>query len=151
MRQMILWSDETKIELFGLNAKRHVWQKLSTETHPPSNTIPSMKHGGDSILLWGCLSVAGTGKFVRIEGTMNGAKYWQILVENLLQSAKDLGLLRRFMFQQDNDPKHTSKATLEWLQNKNVKFREWPSQSPDLNPIENPQIIQLSMEFKSGL
>ena len=68
---------------------------------------------------------------------MNGAKYRQILEENLLQSAKDLRLRHRFTFQQDNDPKHTAKATLEWLQNKNVKVLECPSQSPDLNPIEN--------------
>ena len=27
MRNKILWSDETKIEVFGLNAKRHVWRK----------------------------------------------------------------------------------------------------------------------------
>uniref|UniRef100_A0AAZ3RAH1 Transposase n=1 Tax=Oncorhynchus tshawytscha TaxID=74940 RepID=A0AAZ3RAH1_ONCTS len=27
MRNKILWSDETKIELFGLNAKHHVWRK----------------------------------------------------------------------------------------------------------------------------
>jgi transposase len=33
--------------------------------------------------------------------------------------------------------KHTAKATLEWLQNKNVKVLERPSQSPDLNAIEN--------------
>ena len=66
---------------------------------------------------------------------MNGAKYRQIL-ENLLQSVKDR-LRRRFTFQQANDLKHTAKATLEWLQNKNVKVLEWPSQSPDLNPIEN--------------
>ena len=56
--------------------------------------------------------------------TMNGAKYRQILEENLLQSAKDLRLRRRLMFQHDNDPKHTAKATLEWLQNKNVKVLE---------------------------
>ena len=68
---------------------------------------------------------------------MNGAKYRKILKENLLQSAKDLRLRRRFPFQQDNDPKHTAKVTLEWLQNKNVKVLEWPSQSQDLNPIEN--------------
>ena len=82
--------------------------------------------------------MAGTGKLVRIEGTINGAKYRQILEENLLQSTKDLRLRRRFTFQQlGNDPKHPAKATLELLQNKNVKVLEWPSQILDLNSIEN--------------
>jgi hypothetical protein len=88
MRNKILCSDETKIELYGLNAKRHVRRK--------PGTIPMVKHGGGGIMLWGCLSAAGTGRQVRIKTKMNGAKYREILDENLLQSAEDLRLRQRF-------------------------------------------------------
>ena len=54
-------------------------------------------------MLWGCFSSAGTGKLVRIEGTMDGAKYRRILDEKLLESDMNLKLWRRFTFQQDND------------------------------------------------
>ena len=90
MTNKILWSDETKIELFSLNAKCHVWRK--------PGTIPTVKHGGGSNMLWGCFAAAGTGKLVRIEGKMNGAKYREVIDENLLQSNLDLRLERRFTF-----------------------------------------------------
>ena len=64
-------------------------------------------------------------------------KYKEILEGNLFQSSRDLRLARRFTFQQDNDPKHTAKATLEWFKGRHVNVLERPRQSPDLNPIEN--------------
>ena len=123
MRNKILWSDDSKIEFFGLNAKRHIWRK--------PGTIPTVKHGGGSIMLWGCFS--GTGRLVLIKGKMNRAKYREILDENLLQSTQDLRLGRRFTFQQDNNPKHTAKTMQEGLRDKYLNVLEWPSQ----NPIEH--------------
>ena len=88
-------------------------------------------------MLWGCFSAKGTGRLHRIEGRMNGAMSREILGYNLLPSVRALKMGRGWVFQHDNEPKHTAKATKEWLKKKHIKVREWPSQSPDLNPIEN--------------
>jgi hypothetical protein len=74
-----------------------------------------VKHGVGGIMLWGCFSSSGTGKLVRIEGMMDGAIQRKMIEGNLFQSYRDLRLEQRFTFQQDNDPKHTAKATLSGL------------------------------------
>ena len=43
---------------------------------------------------------------------------------------------RRFVFQEDNAPVHTAKVARDFLHSNNVELLPWPSQSPDLNPIE---------------
>ena len=132
----VLWSDESKIELFGRNSSNNVWRKTN-EAYAPKCTIPTVKFGGGSIMVWGCFCSSGVGRLHIIEGTMNGDKYREILATELLPSVRSLKLKRGWTFQQDNDPKHTARKTKEWFQKKKIRVLEWPSQSPDLNPIEN--------------
>ncbi|KAK3542023.1 hypothetical protein QTP86_010605 [Hemibagrus guttatus] len=130
-----LWTDETKIELFGRSVSHYVWRKSNT-AFQKKNIIPTVKYGGGSVMVWGCSAASGPGRLAVINGTMNSAVYQKILKENVRPSVCDLKLKRTWVLQQDNDPKHSSKSTSEWLKKNKMKTLEWPSQSPDLNPIE---------------
>ena len=47
---------------------------------------------------------------------------------------------RRWTFQQDGDPKHTSHKAQDWLRDhvpRFIKKDDWPANSPDQNPMEN--------------
>lgn len=94
-----------------------------------NNLIPTVKYGGGS-LLWAILL-----PLVRANGMMNFTQYQDILAKNLMSSARRLKLGRKWIVQQNNNHKHTSKSTKKCLiEHKNVLL-QWPSQS--LNPIEN--------------
>jgi len=131
----VIFSDESKFNLITHDGKAKIWY-VNGERTLPKNTIKTKKWGGGGVMVWGCFSYYGIGKLVFIDGIMDAALYCNILSNNLLQSA-ELMNLSSFVFQQDNDPKHTSRLAKTFLANNNINVMSWPSNSPDLNPIEN--------------
>ncbi|GFT08590.1 transposable element Tc1 transposase [Trichonephila clavipes] len=113
----VIFSDESKFNIFGSDGRRMVSRKPNT-SHHPKHTIPTVKHGGGSVMVWGCMAMSGVGKLVFIDGIMHKMAYLNILQNNLKESADNLGLGSNFIFQQVNDPKHTV-------------------ESPDLNVIDH--------------
>ena len=87
----VIWSDESKFNLFGLDGKVMVW-RTTTEELDPKCTVPTVEHGGGNVKCWGCFSSYGVGNLVFIDGNMTGEMYRAILDNNLLQSVNKLGM-----------------------------------------------------------
>ena len=68
-------------------------------------------------MVWGCMGWNGVGILAEVEGRMNAEQYVSILEDNPLPTMENSGIPEEsIIFQQDNDPKHTSKRTQEWLE-----------------------------------
>ena len=81
----VLRSDETKIDLFGSDGVKHVWQQQGEE-YIDKSVLPTVKHGGWSVMVWGYMSAASTGELQFIEGTMNADMYCDILKQSMILS-----------------------------------------------------------------
>lgn len=113
-----------------------MWRKSGTALNK-ENLCGTVKHGGGGVMVWGCMAASGVGNLQFIESTMDKRAYLDILKTNLKQSAAKLGLGNSYLFQQDNDPKHTADIVKLWLLYNVPKQLRTPPQSPDLNPIEH--------------
>lgn len=134
----VLWTDESKFELFGSHRRQYCRRKVN-ERYQANCITPTVKHGGGSVMVWGCFSYGGVGQLVKIDGIMKKEQYHSILQRYAIPSGVKL-IGRNFIFQQDNDPKHTSKLCMNYLKKKQddgaLQILTWPPQSPDVNPIE---------------
>jgi hypothetical protein len=89
-------------------------------------------------MMWGCMTYYGIGYGCQIEGTMKAVDYCEILDTSFKDTLSYWGIDKKdIIFQQDNDPKHTSSLAKEWFSKEGIEVLPWPAQSPDLNPIEN--------------
>ena len=130
----VIWSDESPF-VYRYNKRQRVWS-LRSPLFTKTKFLGTVKHD-KKINVWGCFSRHGVGKLFLIEGIMKKEHYHTILKNQLLPSSRVLFQDENFIFQEDNDPKHSSQLCRGYLQNKNITRMEWTAQSPDLNPIEN--------------
>ncbi len=123
----VLWSDETKIQLFDINSTRRVWRRRNAAYDPKKPSPPSTWRW-KTLCFGGVFLLRGQYKLHRIKGMMDGAMYRQ---GQGIENGSWMGIPAW------QRPKTHGQATKQWLKKKHIKVLEWPSQSPDLHPIEN--------------
>jgi len=128
----IIFSDEKKFNLDGPDGLSYYWHDLKKSTSPRM----SRNFGGGSIMFWGAFSYSEKLPLVTVPCKMNAEGYTDVLEEVLIPYLEKNNNVT-FTFQQDNAPVHSAKFTKQWLHSKNVCQLQWPSLSPDLNPMEN--------------
>jgi hypothetical protein len=133
----VIFSDESKFNQVGSDGRSWCWRR-SGEAYNERYTKKIVKHGGGNIMVWGCITPHGVGRLHRVTGRMDATQYVEILNKSFLGTLKDYGIKRKDVyFQQDNDPKHTSKTAKLWFTTKKVDVLPWPASSPDMNIIEH--------------
>ncbi|KAG0714558.1 Transposable element Tcb1 transposase [Chionoecetes opilio] len=131
----VLWSDEATFTV-TCNRGARVYRRPGSDPLESQYVESTVKHP-DSLMVWGCFSGRGLGKLVVLPKNLkvNQAIYLELLCEHLPDSFE---LTRASVFQQDGAPAHTAKSVTQWLDDCMVPFiKDWPGNSPDLNPIEN--------------
>jgi transposase len=133
----VIWSDETKMNRFNPDGQGWCWTRNNNRLQP-HHVKQTVKHGGGSLMIWGCMTIHGTGYMAKITGNMDQHLYKEILEDDLLETIAYYNMdPAKVIFQHDNDSKHTAKLVQEWLNQQPFEVLDWPAQSPDLNPIEH--------------
>jgi hypothetical protein len=137
----VVFSDESKFNRISSDGLRYRWVDCSeTSDRAVQGTV---KFGGGNVKVWACFSWHGPGYITMIDDTMDSALYKQILQEELHLSLEEWNLGHGdYIFQHDNDSKHTARIVQDYLESIHLTEEEgtllmWPAQSPDLNPIEH--------------
>ncbi len=72
-------------------------------------------------MIWGCMGWNGVGKLIEVQGNMDAQQYCDILDDGVVESFEKLEVPEEHrVFQQDNDPKHTSKKASQWFEDNDI-------------------------------
>lgn len=131
----VVFSDESRFALHFADGRVRVWRRRG-ERNAQCCVQEVDRFGGGTVMVWGAFNGHARSRLIVVQGNLTAAGYRdQVLIPELLpfMAAQGPGLT----FQHDNARPHTANLTRNFLRNAGINVMEWPSRSPDLNPIEH--------------
>ncbi len=85
--QKIIFSDESKFNLFGSDAGQRTWCNKNLK-FDKFNIGALKKFGGGNLMVWGCITAKGVGKFLRVSHKINSKEYCDVLYNGFIKSCE---------------------------------------------------------------
>lgn len=139
----IIFSDEKMFQLQDThNQQNDRVYGISLNSIPVNKLAVERFQGVSAVMVWGAISKKGKFPLLFIDrGVKINKEYYieHVLKNHLLVNAKRMYQDEYYCFQQDSAPSHKANVTQDWCKENLTDFipaNEWPSSSPDLNPLD---------------
>jgi len=132
----VLFTDESRVALYSSDMRGRVYRRPN-ERFAQVNMREVVPFGGGSVMVWGGISLSGPTELHILDGgTLTAARYiTDILEPYVVPYAPFIG--PSFLLMHDNARPHTAQCVTTYLRAVGITTLQWPSYSPDLNPIEH--------------
>lgn len=144
-REHVNWDDEWRQVIFTDESTVTVNKKWNQFVRRPpgkrydTNYVTGKQNKSlGSVNIWAAISWRGVSILHIINGRLTARKYIdEILSVALKDYCTENFIDNEFIIQQDNCPCHTAMIVKNYFREHQLRILDWPSNSPDISPIEN--------------